>query len=218
MRVRRTVAAGSLAVAAAVAGTPLLAGRDNNKATYTCGTALGTVKQAEGRLNTLNLATIGFVPDSRTTKPLLIRYRSVTRLEYGRTPPHRIETPETSPVTLRCTSRWQDNHLTIFYKEVPPVVEDEKKDPSEPKDQREKDKQAREERRKRLDPKDPQDQTDAKERKKEEKAREDRLKEKEHFAVFEIGDGVLRPTLRILETRTGKRIHYQDADSRKAAR
>jgi hypothetical protein len=40
----------------------------------------------------------------------------------------------------------------------------------------------------------------------------------EYFAVFELGDKLLRPTLRILETRSGKRIRYEDTRARKAAR
>lgn len=213
---RRALAAVSLAVVVAWAGTPLLAGRDTKRAIYSCGTALGTIKRVEGRFNTLNLSTISFTPDSRSSKPLLIRYRSITRLEYGRNPPHWVETSETSPVTLRCTPRWQDYNLTIFYKEVPPVIEDEKnRDPSQPKNQRERDRQAREERRNRLDEK---DLKDPKEQKKDPKAKEDLLKEKEHFAVFEIGDGALRPALRILETRSGRRIFYQDAAARRSAR
>ena len=62
--------------------------------------------------------------------------------------------------------------------------------------------------------KDQKDQKDQKDEKDERGVK----KEMEYVAVFELGDGVLRPALRILETRSGKRINYQDAQARKAAR
>ena len=217
--IRRAAAGASLAVVIAWTGAPAAAGRDDNKATYSCGTALGTIKRAEGRLHTWNLSTLAFTPDSRGTKPVQIRYKSITRMEFGRTPPRWVETPETSPVTLRCTQRWPVQHLTIYYKQVPPEIEDEKKkDPSEPKDQREKDRRAREERRERLDQKELKDPQEQRRDERIKKAKEDLLKEKEHFAVFELGDGGLRSTLRILETRTGRRIKYEDAAARRRAR
>lgn len=215
----RAAAGVSLAIVVASGGTTLAAGPDNTKAIYSCGTALGMIKRVEGRLNTWSLSTIGFIPDSRVARPLRIRYKSITRIEYGRTPPRRVETSETSPVTLPCIARWRDPYLTIFYKEVPPLVEDEKnKDRSAPKDQREKDRQAREERRSRLDQKDVKDPQEQRKDEKLRKAQEDLLKEKEHFAVFELGDRVLRSILRILETRSGRRIDYEDAAARRAAR
>jgi hypothetical protein len=36
--------------------------------------------------------------------------------------------------------------------------------------------------------------------------------------VFELGKDVVRTTLTVLETRTGKKIEYQDEESRKAGR
>jgi hypothetical protein len=239
--IRRAVAAVSLAIVAAWAGTPLVAGRDSNKATYACGTAFAKLKRVEGRLNTWNLSTFSFTPDSRSTRPLLIPYKSITRLEYGRTPPHWVETPDTSPVTLRCTPRSRDRYLTIFYKEVPPLVEDEKKedkkkkygrekddekkkedekkkDPPKPMDQWEKDKQARLERRERLDQKELKDLQEKREDEKTKKEKDDLLKEKEQFVVFELGDAVLRPTLKVLESRSGRRVTYEDAAARRAAR
>ena len=41
---------------------------------------------------------------------------------------------------------------------------------------------------------------------------------KEQAAVFELGKDVVRTTLTVLETRTGKKIEYQDEESRKAGR
>jgi len=168
---RRALAAALLAV---LAGTSLLAGRDSGQAVYTCGTVPGIVKPAGGRLNTWNLSALGFSPGSPSAKPLLIRYKSITRLEYGRSPPSRAETRE-MPVIPCVHLKRLANYLTIFYEEVPA---DERKDRKDQKD----------------------------------------LKKKEHYAVFDLGDRALRPTLRILESRSGKRIKYQDAGARKAAR
>ena len=41
---------------------------------------------------------------------------------------------------------------------------------------------------------------------------------KEQAAVFELGKDVVRTTLTVLETRTGKKIEYQDEESRKSGR
>jgi hypothetical protein len=250
------------ALLAALSGTSPSAA-DGNKVTYTCGTAPETVKRADGKVNTWNLSAFSFTPDNRSTRPLLIRYRSITRLEFGHTPPHPVETRDTAPITLPCALKPErkDYYLTIFYKEEVPD-DDEKKATSESKEQRDKKTQARQDRRDRLerwdsknrtDPKDDRnqktstnrraqrDQKNASDRRdqrdgtdrKDEKAENDRKdesdrndlkdesgakKEKEYFAVFELGDGVLRPALRILETRSGKRVNFQDANARKAAR
>jgi hypothetical protein len=271
---RRALAA---AVLAAVSATSPSAA-DGNKVTYTCGTAPETIKRADGRVNTWNLSAFSFTPDNRSTRPLLIRYRSITRLEYGRTPPRPVETDDTAPITLPCALKPErkDYYLTIFYKEEVPDDEDEKKATSESKEQRDKKTQARQDRqdrsdrqdrrdrvdrRDRLEPWDSKNRTDPKDRnqktsanrraqrdqknagdrrdqrdgtdRKDVKADNDRKdesdqkdvkdesgakKEKEYFAVFELGDGVLRPALRILETRSGKRVNFQDANARKAAR
>ena len=40
---------------------------------------------------------------------------------------------------------------------------------------------------------------------------------KQQAAVFEIGKGGIRETLAALETRTGKKVEYQDEESRKSA-
>lgn len=182
---RRGLATALLAV---LGGTSLLAGEDS-KAIYTCGTVAGTVKRAEGRLKTGNLSTLVFSPDSRSLKPVMIPYKSIKRLEYGRTPPPYLETSHTPPITVPCALQRQDRYLTIVFEEVPP--DDFKTwDASPSKDQKDKSKQ---------DPKNLQ-------------------QAKEYVAVFEIGDRALRPTLRILETRSGKRIKFQDAAARKAAR
>lgn len=39
---------------------------------------------------------------------------------------------------------------------------------------------------------------------------------KEQAAVFELGKDIVRTTLKIIETRSGKEIHYQDEDARKS--
>ena len=257
---RRALAA---AVLAAVSATSPSAA-DGNKVTYTCGTAPETIKRADGRVNTWNLSAFSFTPDNRSSRPLLIRYRSITRLEYGHTPPRPVETDDTAPITLPCALKPErkDYYLTIFYKEEVPDDEDEKKATSESNEQRDQKTQARQDRRERFgrrdsknrtDPKDdrnqttstnrraPRDQNNASGRRdqrdgtdrKDVKAETDRKdesdpkdlkdesgakKEREYFAVFELGDGVLRPALRILETRSGKRVNFQDANARKAAR
>jgi hypothetical protein len=41
---------------------------------------------------------------------------------------------------------------------------------------------------------------------------------KEQAAVFELGKDIVRTTLTVMETRTGKKIEYQDEESRKAGR
>jgi hypothetical protein len=41
---------------------------------------------------------------------------------------------------------------------------------------------------------------------------------KEQAAVFELGKDIVRTTLTVLETRTGKKIEYQDDEARKAGR
>ena len=41
---------------------------------------------------------------------------------------------------------------------------------------------------------------------------------KEQAAVFELGKDVVRTTITILETRTGKKVEYQDDEARKAGR
>ncbi len=41
---------------------------------------------------------------------------------------------------------------------------------------------------------------------------------KEQVAVFELGKGIVRTTLPILETRSGKKIEYQDEDAKKASK
>jgi hypothetical protein len=41
---------------------------------------------------------------------------------------------------------------------------------------------------------------------------------KEQAGVFELGKDVIRTTLTILETRSGKKVEYQDEESRKAGR
>ena len=229
---RRALTAAALAVGVAGAGSPLLAGRDRNKATYTCGTVPETRKQVEGRVNTWSLSALDFTPDSRAAKPLRIRYKSITRLEYGRTPPHRIETADTAPITLPCALKPErkDYYLTIFYKEVP-ADEAAEETKSQWKAQRDAKARERQDRRDRLEgreikdrpaPKDDKKRTDLTNRRgqkdRQDPRDESRKTEKDCFAVFELGDGVLRPALRILETRSGKRINYQDAQARRLAR
>jgi type IV secretory pathway VirB10-like protein len=222
---RRALATISLAM---LAGASLLAGRATDKAIYTCGTVPGAVKRAEGRMNTLSLSALSFTPDSRSTKPLLIRYKSITRLEYGRTAPHPIETSETPPIALPCTSRRQEPYLIIFYEAIPPD-EDETSGTWQSKEQRDKEEEKRREkerpdlkerreRAERRDRTDPAKQDDQRNSKEEELKKKERMKEKEYYAVFELGDKLLRPTLRVLENRSGKRVKYQDAEARKAAR
>jgi hypothetical protein len=41
---------------------------------------------------------------------------------------------------------------------------------------------------------------------------------KDQAAVFELGKGIVRTTLTVLETRTGKEIEYQDEEARKASK
>jgi len=41
---------------------------------------------------------------------------------------------------------------------------------------------------------------------------------KEQAAVFELGKDIVRTTLTVLETRTGKKIEYQDEESQKSGR
>jgi len=40
--------------------------------------------------------------------------------------------------------------------------------------------------------------------------------QKQQAAVFELGKGVIRPTIAHLEAKTGKKVEYQDEESRKA--
>jgi hypothetical protein len=257
---RRALAA---ALLAALSGTSFSAA-DGNKVTYTCGTAPDTIKRADGRVNTWNLSAFSFTPDSRSSKPLLIRYRSITRLEYGHSPPRPVVTRDTAPITLPCALKPERNdyYLTIFYKEEVPDDDEEQEAASESTERRDKKTPARQDRRdgpERWDSKDlterkddrnektstnrraRRDQKNAGDRaderggtdRKDVKAKDDRKdesdrtddkdengvkNEKEYFAVFELGDGVLRPALRILETRSGKRVNFQDANARKAAR
>jgi hypothetical protein len=257
---RRALAAALLAALSAASASAA----DGNKVTYTCGTAPDTIKRADGRVNTWNLSAFSFTPDNRSTKPLRIRYRSITRLEYGHTPPRPVETRDSAPITLPCALKRErkDYYLTIFYKEEVPDDDDEKKATSESKEQRDGKTQARQDGRDRPERWDSKDLTDRKDDRDEKtttnrraqrdqknardrtdqrggtdrkdvKAANDRrdegdqkdekdesgvTNEKEYFAVFELGDGVLRPALRILETRSGKRVNFQDANARKAAR
>jgi hypothetical protein len=187
------------------------AGLGGTKAIFTCGTDQEPARRTEGRVSTWNFSALSFTPDFRGMKPLLIPYKSITRLEFGPTPGHRAETVITPP----CSLNRQDRYLTIFYKVSADVAGvKEKQDQPESRESREKERQDRQDKRDRkyrMDRKDQRDQA-AQEQKKEND------KEKEHIAVFEFGEGVLRPTLRIVETRSGKRITYQDAAARKAAR
>jgi hypothetical protein len=41
---------------------------------------------------------------------------------------------------------------------------------------------------------------------------------KEQVAVFELGKDIVRTTLAIVETRSGKKIEYQDEEARKSSR
>lgn len=40
---------------------------------------------------------------------------------------------------------------------------------------------------------------------------------KQHAAVFELGKSIIRETIVVLEEKTGKKVDYQDQDSRKSA-
>jgi len=41
---------------------------------------------------------------------------------------------------------------------------------------------------------------------------------KDQVAVFELGKDIVRTTLPIMETRSGKKIEYQDDEARKSAK
>ncbi|HVL65791.1 MAG TPA: hypothetical protein VM364_00885 [Vicinamibacterales bacterium] len=41
-------------------------------------------------------------------------------------------------------------------------------------------------------------------------------KGKEQAAIFELGKDIVRPALKVIETRSGKKIHYQDDEARKS--
>jgi hypothetical protein len=155
---RQALAAALLAL---LTSAPLDAGLGGSKAIFTCGTDPEPARRTEGRVDTAGLSALSFKPDFRGTKPLLIPYKSITRLEFGPTPGRRAETFITPP----CVLKRQDRYLTIFYD-----LEKQKE------------------------------------------------REKVHIAVFDLGEGVLRQTLRIVEARSGKRVTYQDAAARKAAR
>jgi vacuolar-type H+-ATPase subunit I/STV1 len=92
------------------------------------------------------------------------------------------------------------HYLTIVYAAPDRKEEPDKKDKEKPEELTLE--QEREKQRKERD-------------KEEEKARE---KKPDAVAVFELGDGILKETLRILESRSGKRIRYQDAEARRSAR
>jgi hypothetical protein len=42
--------------------------------------------------------------------------------------------------------------------------------------------------------------------------------DKDQVAVFELGKDIVRTTLPILETRSGKKMEYQDAKAKKSAK
>jgi len=201
------------ALLALLAGAPLAAGPGGSKAVFTCGTEKEPARRTEGRVDTWNFSALSFTPDFRGMKPLLIPYKAITRLEFGPTPGRRAEAILTPP----CAVKRQDRYLTIFYKVSADVKQEEgTPDSNDSKDAKvskeTKDRQDREDRRDRKNQKDVKDQKD-------QAAKKDEFeKEKEHVAVFELGESVLRPTLKIIETRSGKRITYQDVDARKAAR
>lgn len=177
----------AVAVLALLTGAPLFAGLGGNKVTYVAGTIQGLSRRTEGRMNTWNLTALNFTPDSRGTKPVTIEYKSITALEYGRTPGRSLGTPA-SFVS-------KQHFLTIVYLEPEAKAE--------------------------MDPKKKLTREQEKERQRvREKEERERGTEKppESIAVFELGAGIVRPTLRILEARSGKRIRYQDAAARRLAR
>lgn len=174
-------------------GALLAAGLGRSKAVFTCGTEPEPARRTEGRVDTWNFSALSFTPDFRGLQKLQIPYKSITRLEFGTAPRLRGDTV----ITPACPLKRQGHYLTIFYK----VSADAAEKP-------EKERQGRQDRMDRKHQKD-KAATD------QEKARE---KEKEHVALFELGEGVLRPTLRMIETRSGKRITYQNVEARKAAR
>lgn len=196
------------ALFALLTSAPVAAGLGGSKAILTCGTDPEPARQTEGRVDTGGLSALSFKPDFRGIKPLLIPYKSITRLEFGPTPGRRAETLITPP----CSLRRHDYYLTVFYKVSADL--DEKPDKPESRESRERERQDKQDKKDRKYDRDWKDQKDraAAEEKKE------LDKEKVHIAVFQIGEGVLRPTLRILETRSGRRVTYQDASARKAAR
>jgi hypothetical protein len=192
---RRALAAALLAV---FIGAPLAADLGGNRATYLARTEQGLIKETPGRLNTWNFSALSFTPEGPGVKPLTIPYKSIKELEYGRTPGRRGWAPPGSLVT-------KPHYLTIVYTEPEPRIEETAARKKQRKKEEEQEltlEQEREKRRKERD--------EAREREKEKKT--------DAIAVFELGHAILRPTLRILESRTGKRIHYQDAEARRSAR
>ena len=220
----------AVALLAFLTAAPLVARPGASKAVYTCGTDPKRPKRTEGRLDTWSLSSLGFTPDIRTLKPLRILYKSITRIEFGPGPGPRAEHLLEHP----CSVDRQDHYLTIFYKEVLPDGEEQADNPDEqdPRDAR----NAREKAFGKKYSTDPHESNDSKEQrdaKDEKRARDEKPlrqsenskarqqekeKDKERIAVFVLGEGELRPTLRILETRSGKRVGYRDVASRKAAR
>jgi hypothetical protein len=204
---RQALAAALLAF---LAGPPLAADPGRSKAVFTCGTDSEAARRTEGRIETWNLSVFTFTPDSRGTRPLLIPYKYITRLEFGPALGH--GTDPGPPITPPCPLKRQDRYLSIFYrKELPSDQET-----ANSRAARERARQEREDRKNRKYQMDKNERRQQQERD-EAKARE-RAGEKEQIAVFELGEGVLRSTLRLLEARSGKRITYQDVPSRKAAR
>ena len=214
------------ALLALLTGAPVDAA-PGSKAIFTCGTDLEPARRTEGRVDTGGLSALSFKPDFRGIKPLLIPYKSITRLEFGPAPGRGAEAAITPPCALNGRVRY----LTIFYRmELSPEEQewrDRRTKEEKKEDQKKKDnpdsRETREKERKEL-----QERTDRKyemdRKEKEYWERKDRAKEierdleKEHIAVFVLDEGLLRPTFRIVETRSGKRVIYQDAAARKAAR
>jgi hypothetical protein len=218
---RQALAAALLAL---LTSAPLDAGLGGSKAIFTCGTEPEPARRTEGRVETGGLSALSFKPDFRGIKPLLIPYKSIIRLEFGPTPGRRAGTLITPP----CSLRRHDNYLTVFYKVTADIEEksekSEKSDRPESRASREKERQDKKDKKDRdkdkkdktdkkydRDPKDQKDRTATEEKK-------ELDEEKVRIAVFQIGEDVLRPTLRILETRSGRRVTYPDASARKAAR
>ncbi len=195
---RRAFAAALLAV---LAGAALSADLGAGKTTYVSWTVSGLKKRTPGKLTTWNLKALSFAPDGRGVKPFAIDYKSIRALEYGRRP-GRQRSPE-EPVFFADTPHDladAPHYLTIVYAAPELKKEPEKKDKEKPEELTLE--QEREKQRKDRD-------------QEQEKAQ---AKKPDAVAVFQLGDGILKETLRILESRSGKRIRYQDAAARRSAR
>jgi hypothetical protein len=191
---RRALAAALLAVL--FTGAPLDAELGRNRATYFARTEQGLIKETRGRLNTWDFSALSFTPEGPGVKPLTIPYKSIKEIEYGPTPGRRGWAPPGSIVN-------KPHYLTIVYTKPEPKIEETAAQKKQRKKEEEQELTLEQAREKRV---------------KQRQQAKDKQEEPDAIAVFELGDAILRPTLRILESRTGKRVHYQDAEARRSAR